>query len=193
VAQTPISSRKVWGVGSGGWVGIRGSPDLDAKFLEKHPVNQHLHKSIQVCKMHHNKGKLHDAAFEILLTWYMRLSYKIETTLSVAEEDKALVNVSYQPFLVDEHVKHILLLSPAPKRLTKRTLLLLLEVVTYLPTCHSSSLHLQNPHIQKLDNLQARMTWNRRKSKKKHLKHGKWDTQPGKERGKKKKKNLKSR
>lgn len=97
------------------------------------------------------------------------------------------------PFLVDEHVKHILLLSPAPKRLTKRTLLLLLEVVTYLPTCHSSSLHLQNPHIQKLDNLQARMTWNRRKSKKKHLKHGKWDTQPGKERGKKKKKNLKSR
>jgi hypothetical protein len=160
-------------VGSGGWVGIRGSPDLDAKFLEKHPVNQHLHKSIQVRKMHHNNGKLHDAASEILLIWYMRLSYKIETTLSVAEEDKALVNVSYQPFLVDEHVKHILLLSPAPKRLTKRTLLLLLEVVTYLPTCRSSSLHLQNPHIQKLDNLQARMTWNRRKSKKKYLKHGK--------------------
>jgi hypothetical protein len=41
--------------------------------------------------------------------------------------------VSYQPFLVDEHVKHILLLSPAPKRLIKRTPLLLLEVVTYLP------------------------------------------------------------
>jgi hypothetical protein len=156
-------------------------------------VNQHLHKSIQVCKMHHNKGKLHDAAFEILLMWYMRLWYKIETTLSVAEGDKALVNVSYQPFLVDEHVEHIQLLSPAPKRLTKRTLLLLLEVVTYLPTCRSPSLHLQNPHIQKLDNLQVRMTWNRRKSKKKNLKHGKWDTQPGKERGKKKKKNSKSR
>jgi hypothetical protein len=55
------------------WVGVGGSPDLDAKFLEKNPVNQHLHKSIQVCKMHHNKGKLHDAAFEILLMWYMRL------------------------------------------------------------------------------------------------------------------------
>jgi hypothetical protein len=28
------------------------------------------------------------------------------------------------------------------------------------------------------------MTWNRRKSKKKNLQHGKWDTQPGKEREK---------
>jgi hypothetical protein len=32
-----------------------------------------------VCKMHHNKGKLHDAAFEILLIWYMRIWYKINT------------------------------------------------------------------------------------------------------------------
>lgn len=56
VAWAPISSRKVWGVGSGGWVGVGGSPDLGAKFLEKNPVNQHLNKSIQVCKMHHNKG-----------------------------------------------------------------------------------------------------------------------------------------
>jgi hypothetical protein len=66
--------------------------------------------------------------------------------------------VSYHDVLVYEHIENIMLFSPSLKSLTKR-ILLLLEIVAYLLSSCSPSLHIQNPHtIQKLDNLQARMT-----------------------------------
>jgi hypothetical protein len=66
--------------------------------------------------------------------------------------------VDYHDFLVDEHIENIMLFSPSLKSSTKR-ILLLLEIVVEKLISFSPSLHLQNPHtIQKLGNLQARMT-----------------------------------
>jgi hypothetical protein len=45
--------------------------------------------------MHHNKGKLHDSTSEILLLCTWELGYKVETTLSVVEGERELVNANY--------------------------------------------------------------------------------------------------
>jgi hypothetical protein len=84
----------------------------------------------------------------------------------VVEGEKDLV-MRYHDILVDEHIENIMLFSPSLKSLTKR-ILFLLKFVAYLLISCSPSLHFQNPHtIQKLGNLQPRMTRTQKKSKKK--------------------------
>jgi hypothetical protein len=75
--------------------------------------------------------------------------------------------VRYHDFVIDEDIENIMLFSPSQKGLTKR-ILLPLEIVAYLLISCSPSLHFQNPHtIQKLGNLQARITKTQKNQRKK--------------------------